>query len=59
MQELQRNPEMMRQMMAMQGGGAGGSMGMLAQNPELLAQMMQVCTSMLLTTMLTQHSLDD
>ena len=58
MQEMQRNPELMRQMMAMQGaaggggggggGGAGGGVlggmqGMLAQNPEMLAQMMQVC----------------
>ena len=51
MQEFQRNPELMRQMMAMQGGAGGGGagggamggmQGMLAQNPELLAQMMQV-----------------
>ena len=52
MQEMQRNPEMMRQMMASMGGaGGGGAAGggalggmqnMLAQNPEMLAQMMQV-----------------
>ena len=45
MQEMQRNPEMMRQMMAMQGGGAGGGgmANLLAQDPEMLATMMQVC----------------
>ena len=52
MQEMQRNPEMMRQMMAGMGGaGGGGAAGggalggmqnMFAQNPEMLAQMMQV-----------------
>ena len=46
MQEMQRNPELMQQMMAGMGGGGGGGLGgmqnMLAQNPEMLAQMMQV-----------------
>ena len=46
MQEMQRNPEMIRQMMSMQQGGAGGGGGgmgnLLAQNPEMLANMMQV-----------------
>lgn len=52
MQELQRNPEMMRQMMAMQYGGAGGAGGaagggagvanLLAQDPEMLTTLMQV-----------------
>ena len=46
MQEMQRNPELMQQMMAGMGGGGGGALGgmqnMLAQNPEMLAQMMQV-----------------
>lgn len=49
MQEMQRNPEMMQQMMSMgQGGAAGGGMGnMLAQNPEMLATLMQVCVCVL------------
>ena len=45
MQEMQRNPEMMRQMMSMQQGAAGGGGGMgnlLAQNPDMLANLMQV-----------------
>ena len=44
MQELQRNPEMMRQMMAMQGGaaGGGGMANLFAQDPEMLSTMMQV-----------------
>ena len=49
MQEMQRNPELMRQMMAGAGGGGAGALegmqNMLAQNPEMLAQMMQVGAS--------------
>ena len=47
MQQMQSNPELMRQMMGSLGGGAGVggnplAQNPLAQNPELMAQMMQV-----------------